>query len=303
MTAFVDERTIHLFPQSVLIGYSDDGAVGGVNEVQTITTTGTPTGGTFTLTFAGATTDPIAYNAAASAVELALRALGTIGAGNVAVTGGPGPGTPWVATFGGELAGVNVPLLTANSAGLTGGTTPAIGVVQTTLGVNPRTKQFIEMDPNTAGIDEQRTTITTQGILVTHEKDIVDVMRVNFTNQVWQSALNAMMLGAETTTGLPADEVSRVGYDGSYDSRNYEIQVILKGTDLDSGADVSYRIAFWGVQPKSYQPFTGLTAKQVNSQGTSFTAAQKVRDIVGNPIIGLRNKLQGDYYSIAKLAA
>jgi hypothetical protein len=42
--------------------------MGGVNEVQTVTITGTPTGGTFTLTSTGATTAAIAYNAAASAV-------------------------------------------------------------------------------------------------------------------------------------------------------------------------------------------------------------------------------------------
>jgi|GEM_PF-6308230 len=300
--SFVDDRVIHLFPQAIHIGYSDEGATGAVNEVQTITITGTPTGGSFTLTFSGATTGPIAYNAAAAAVDLALEALATIGPGNVTVTGGPGPATPWIVTFAGALAGVAVPLMTATAA-FTGGTTPTIAVVETTAGVNAKTKQFIEMDANTAGLDEQRTTITTQGTLVTHEKDIVDVLRVNFTNQVWQAALNEMMLGIATTIGLPADEVSRVGYDGSYDSRNYEIRVLLKGTDLDSGADVSYRVTFWKVQPKNYSPFTGLTAKSVNEQGTSFTAAKALRDIIGNPIIGLRNKVSGDYTSIAKLAA
>lgn len=302
MTVFANERVIHLFPQLVEIGYSDDGEVGAVNEVQTATISGEPIGGTFTLTFAGATTDPIAYNAADSAVELAFEALGTVGSGNGTVSGGPGPATPYVITFTGDLAGVNVPPVTATSA-LTGGTTPAVEVAQTTPGVNPRTKQFIQMDPNTAGIDEQRTTITTQGTVVTHEKDIVDVLRVNFNNQVWQAALNAMMLGAETTSGLPTDEVSRVGYDGSYDSRNYEIRVKLTGTDLDSGEDVSYRITFWRVQPKSYSPFTGLTAKQVNNQSTVFTAALAKRDVINAPIVGLRNKAQGDYYSISKLAA
>jgi hypothetical protein len=39
------------------------GEIVGTNEVQTITVTGTPTGGSFTVTFAGATTSAIAYNA------------------------------------------------------------------------------------------------------------------------------------------------------------------------------------------------------------------------------------------------
>lgn len=104
------------------------------SEAQTVTITGTPTGGTFTLSFAGSTTSTIAYNAAASVVRAALEALDTVGAGNVAVTGGPGPGTPWVATFQGALAGIDVPVMTGSAVGLTGGTTPAIAITTTTPG-------------------------------------------------------------------------------------------------------------------------------------------------------------------------
>src|SRR5215217_5547460 len=64
-------------------------ALGGANEQQTVTITGTPTGGTFTLTYAGATTAAIAYNAAAAAVTTALEALPNIGPGNVLTSGGP----------------------------------------------------------------------------------------------------------------------------------------------------------------------------------------------------------------------
>ncbi len=42
--------------------------------------TGAPTGGTFTLTFEGATTAAIAYNAAAAAVESALETRGAVAA-------------------------------------------------------------------------------------------------------------------------------------------------------------------------------------------------------------------------------
>ena len=49
-----------------------------------------PTGGTYTLTFGGQTTAPIPFNAADTAVESALQALSSIGAGNV-VVGGVGP--------------------------------------------------------------------------------------------------------------------------------------------------------------------------------------------------------------------
>jgi hypothetical protein len=118
------------------------GGAGGTNEVQTVTITGTPAGGTFTLTFRGATTTGIAYNADAAAVETALEALSTIGDGDVRVTGGPGPGTPYVITFINDLGHQNVSNVTASGASLTGGTTPAIAVANTTagssVGFNPR---------------------------------------------------------------------------------------------------------------------------------------------------------------------
>jgi hypothetical protein len=108
----------------------------GVNETQTVTITGTPTGGTFTLSYAGQTTAGIAWNATAAAVKSALEALTTIGTGNVGVTGGPAPGTAFVVTFRADLGITDVALMTASAASLTGGTSPAVGVAQTTAGVS-----------------------------------------------------------------------------------------------------------------------------------------------------------------------
>ncbi|MCY2966524.1 MAG: hypothetical protein NT069_23315 [Planctomycetota bacterium] len=101
-------------------------AIGGVDasnrttdEVQTITIGNSPTGGTFTLTFSGATTGAIAYNASAATVQTALEALANIGVSEALVTGPAGG--PWVVTFAGALAGVDQPLITGNPASLTGG--------------------------------------------------------------------------------------------------------------------------------------------------------------------------------------
>lgn len=104
------------------------------SEVQTVTITGTPTGGTFTLTFDGQTTAPIAYNATNTDVDTALEALSNLEPGDVAVTGGPGPGTPFTVTFLGSLG--NVPQMTASGAGLTGGTSPTVTVTTGTPGSN-----------------------------------------------------------------------------------------------------------------------------------------------------------------------
>lgn len=103
------------------------------NEVQTATVSGTPTGGTFALTFKGATTAALAYNAAAATVQAALEALRTIGTGNVTATGSAGG--PYTITFVGALAGANAPLITLSNNLLTGGTAPSVGIVQTTAGV------------------------------------------------------------------------------------------------------------------------------------------------------------------------
>lgn len=102
------------------------------NEVQTVTITGAPTGGTFTLTYAGQTTSAIAYNASAATVQSALWALSTIGAGQVSVSGSAGG--PYTVTFQGTLASTDVAAMTASGASLTGGSSPSVSVATTTPG-------------------------------------------------------------------------------------------------------------------------------------------------------------------------
>lgn len=101
------------------------------NEVQTVTVTGSPTGGTFTLTFSGQTTAAIAHNATAAAVQTALEGLSNVNPGDVTVTGNAGG--PYTVTFGGQYLGDNVAQMTA-TASLTGGTTPGVTVATTTAG-------------------------------------------------------------------------------------------------------------------------------------------------------------------------
>lgn len=103
------------------------------NEVQSLATSGTPTGGTLTLTFQGQTTTPIAYNAAASAVQTALLALSNLDAGDVTAAGGALGTAPVTITFGGRFAGANVPTITVVPS-LTGGTNPTAAVTVTTQG-------------------------------------------------------------------------------------------------------------------------------------------------------------------------
>lgn len=104
----------------------------GPSEVHTVTVNGSPTGGTFTLTFNDATTAAIDHAATGSAVQSALQALATIGTGNATVSGSAGG--PWVVAFAGALAHKDVGPLTADASGLTGGVTPTVTVAQTQIG-------------------------------------------------------------------------------------------------------------------------------------------------------------------------
>jgi hypothetical protein len=121
-------------PSAVFDATSLEPGSGGTNEVQHVTITGTPSSGNITLTFRGATTANILYNAVAATVETALEALSTIGNGDVVVTGGPGPGTAWIVTFVNDLGHQNVPMMVAANVDLGGGTTPAVAVTQATAG-------------------------------------------------------------------------------------------------------------------------------------------------------------------------
>ena len=102
--------------------------------VQTLSVSNNPNAGSFTLTFGGLATAPIPFNATSAQVQAALAGLATIGAGNVACTGGPLPGTSVVITFAGQLAPGSQPTLTANSASLVGAGSPQVTVVHTTVG-------------------------------------------------------------------------------------------------------------------------------------------------------------------------
>lgn len=86
-----------------------------------------PSGGTFTLSFdGGGPTAAIDRDASAGAVEAEFEALSTVGAGNVEVSG-PGGG-PWTVVFVGALGGQDVPALTGDGSGLTGGFIPSVAV-------------------------------------------------------------------------------------------------------------------------------------------------------------------------------
>jgi hypothetical protein len=91
---------------------------------QSIVVSGTPSGGTYTLLYEGAATAAIAYNAIATAVQTALRAIVAIGDSGVNVRGRPGA---YTAAFQGTLATDAGPLSLGTNS-LTGGTLPSVTI-------------------------------------------------------------------------------------------------------------------------------------------------------------------------------
>ena len=88
----------------------------------TVSITGGPTGGTFTLSYGGETTDTINYNTTAANIRSRLEALSSVGVGNVQVSGTTGG--PWTVAFDASLSGT----LTADASALTGGESPTVEV-------------------------------------------------------------------------------------------------------------------------------------------------------------------------------
>ena len=112
----------------------------GTDEVQTLTIGGTPTGGTFKLTFDGHTTAAITWTdvdaTLVAAIDAALEALANIGTGGVTCAAGTltsGIGTVTI-TFGGNLTKLAVPTISVAANSLEG-TSPTLAVAETTPGV------------------------------------------------------------------------------------------------------------------------------------------------------------------------
>lgn len=170
-----------------------------INEIQTITITAD--GGTFTLDFDGEETSALAHDATALQVQTALRALDGIGATDVAVTGNAGG--PYTVTFGGALAGTNVPELIGDATSLTQGTGTAV----------PTTTQ-----QGAAGVAETQTiTVAATGgvFTVTYDGQTTGDLAWNISAADLQTALLGLSSIADdglTVAGGPGDELGTAPY-------------------------------------------------------------------------------------------
>lgn len=184
-----------------------DAPTDGVDEVQTIVLTGTPTGGTFTITFDGEETDDIAFNATAAEVQAALEALPTIGEGNVTCTGGPLPGTVVTITFSGQLSGLPVDEITATTTSLTAPDPTVVTIATTVPGVAATTdEEQTILIPNASG-----GTFT-----LTFDDQTTGNLAYNISNANLKSALEGLSnidAAAITVSGGPLPALTTVKFD------------------------------------------------------------------------------------------
>lgn len=191
-----------------------EGVSGGSNEVQRLTETGSPSQGTFTLTYSGYTTTPISYNASAATVDAALEALSNIGSGNVTCSGGPLPDSPVMITFTGALAATNVSQITVNDYDL-------LSLVE-------------ETTPGSAGTNEiQQLTTTgtpTQGTFtLTYDGQTTSALNFNASAAEVDTALEALSNigdGDVTCTGGPLPTAIDIEFQGSLSATNVSELVV-----------------------------------------------------------------------------
>ena len=136
------EEAVNIAPSTTLsMGQVLAEVAASVNDVQTLTVTGTPTGGSMVVTATNpvggqVVTFTVAYNSTNAQAQTAARAvLGN----NITVTGGALPGTALVFTASGAFVGLPMAPMTVNAAGLTGGTNPAASFAHTTQGATAGT--------------------------------------------------------------------------------------------------------------------------------------------------------------------
>jgi hypothetical protein len=177
-----------------------------VNASQKVDILGTPTDGTFTLTYNSQTTSALSYDSAhnppsASVVETALANLSTIGSGNVQVAReDTSSGASYYIKFVGQLAGTSISTLTANGTGLTGGTTPSIVVTvlqasDVTL-VNGNQTQISVADNNIGWFAIKFKSITIDPDWLLNKFRLTVTFCPNVVNRVFCTSPNAILSGS-----------------------------------------------------------------------------------------------------------
>lgn len=205
------EFTGNLSDTDVALLIADDTLLNGTNEEQVITLA-SASGGTFTASYNGQATGPIAYNASAATFQSALEGLSTIGAGNVSVSGPDGG--PWTVEFIGDLRGTDVSLITIDGANLTGKL--AASIAETTPGGGGSNERHI-IQAGLADNSNQNGRLSISG-------------DNSVTGGTWDLTISNSLEDLVTLTDIP------------FDVTVAELQELIDAATVSWGSNLDYRI-------------------------------------------------------------
>jgi len=181
-----------------------------INEEQEIVLNGA-NGGTFTLTFNGATTGPLTFNSTAGAIQTALEGLAGIDPGDVNVGGVAGN---WTVEFTGDLAGTDVSQLGIDGSSLQ----YPLAVVAT----------LFDGD----GVDNERQEVDLDGAVggtFDLDLDVGGVSGIETITVVYNASAAALQTALEGHTDVAAGDITVTGSPGNW---VVEFTGALAGNDI-----------------------------------------------------------------------
>lgn len=197
--------------------------VDNVNEIQTLTVTGTPTGGDTIISFKGESSAAIPFDATAAEIELYLEAMDSIPQDEATCAGGPWPGSAITVTFSGTLKGVQ-PLMT-NVDSFTGGSSPELTITETTPGVD----EVVEVQ--TISIND---TVSGGTFTLTHSANTTAPILYSASAAEIEAALEAAPVSlAVAVTGGPGPATDWIV---TFDAAGVQTAITGTGTNLTGGS-------------------------------------------------------------------
>jgi hypothetical protein len=237
----------------------------GANEVQVIARGGN-SGGSFTVSFNGATTGNISSTASSSTMQTALSNLSSIGSGNVTVSGG---GNSWTVTFVGQLADTDVPTMTVNGANLSGwGANVSVSNVSAGIAGTPDCRPF----SGPVSLPSYLTTSTNMDLLTNQLGVSATNVSVSAQSAPWLGSVStyrlypggpaynvAQLSGSVSNTTLTADPASNpLGLFYASSNTTFGNNVTITGSVI-TGADLTIAGTNVSIQPFELPALDGTT--------------------------------------------
>jgi len=267
---------------AVLVNYAGaEGAedhTASINESQQLTATGTPSSGSYTLTFEGETTAAIAWDATEAEVQAALQALATIGDGNVRVTGEDLSDGSLNIRFLRDLGDTNVSQITVDDSSLGGATLAASTVVEGSLN---EIQQLAASGDVTSGVF----TLTFEGeetAPIAYDADAATIKAA-------LEALNSIPAGSVNVAGdgIPSSPTV-IEFTGALGAQNVS-QLIVDSTGLVGGGSYSSSTSRSGM---AQDPRDGATVNigaeaSLEKSIIATSEAHTGNDTDGNPLAAI----------------